>query len=231
MKKTTDKNIPQHIGLIIDGNRRWAKKRGLLTLEGHRRGLNKLKELGNYILESEVKILTVFCFSTENWNRKKSEVRYLMKLFGEAMVEKNIEEYHKKGICIKVIGQIERLDLGLQKQIKQAQDKTKNNKNGILNLAISYGGRAEIIAAIKEIIKDKKEITEDSFAKYLWTSGLPYPDLIIRSGGERRLSNFLTWQSAYSELYFSEKHWPDFTKKDIDAALEDYSKRQKRFGA
>lgn len=226
-------NIPQHLGLIIDGNRRWARKKNLPTFEGHRQGLIKLKTLGNYIFEKEVKVLTVFCFSTENWNREKNEVEYLMKLFEETLVEKSVNEYHKKGVRIKVIGQIERLSANLREKIKSAEAKTKDNKDGVLNLAISYGGRADIIEAVKKIIKDKKateEITEDVFAKYLWTDNLPYPDLIIRSGGEKRLSNFLTWQSAYSELYFSEKPWPDFEKEDIDNAFFDYSQRQKRFG-
>lgn len=228
-----EKNIPNHIGLIIDGNRRWAKEKGLSGLEGHLKGSQKLTELAQYIWDMGVKILTVYAFSTENWNRSEEEVNYLMKMMGDYLLDKNIETYHKKGIKILVIGQKERLEKGLQDKIAKTEEKTKNNKNGVLVLAISYGGRAEIIEAIKKIAREKvaeEEINEKMFDDFLWTKGLPHPELIIRSGGEQRLSNFLTWQSAYSELYFSPKFWPDFTCKDIDEAIADYSKRQKRFG-
>ena len=225
--------LPYHLGIIIDGNRRWAKKRGLPTLFGHKKGLENLKKIGEYIFKKGVKILTLYCFSTENWNRSKTEVSYLMKLFGSTLSKKNIENYHKKGIKIQVIGQIERLSKELQKKIKEAENLTKNNKKGILNLAISYGGRPEIIEAIKKIIKNKipiDKITEDIVSQNLWTKDLPYPDLIIRTGGEQRLSNFLTWQSSYSELYFPKTYWPDFSEKDLDIAFEDYEQRQRRFG-
>jgi len=225
--------IPFHLGLIIDGNRRWARERGLPTLEGHRRGLNLLKKLGDYLLKKGVKILTVYTFSTENWNRDKKEVAYLMRLLGRALDKKTIGSFQRKGIKLMVIGQKERLTKSLQNKIKEAERLTKNNKKGILNLAISYGGRQEIIQAIKNIIKKKipfDKITEDLVNQHLWTASLPYPDLIIRAAGEQRLSNFLTWQSAYSELYFAKKYWPDFTERDFDLAFKDYSQRQRRFG-
>jgi len=225
--------IPNHLGIIIDGNRRWAKERGLPAFEGHRRGFDNLKKIGEYALENGVKILTIFCFSTENWNRKKTEVSYLMRLMALAFGRKNIEGYHKKGIKIQIIGQKEKLPNYLQKKIKSAEELTKNNEKGILNLAISYGGRPEIVEAVKKIIKNETEtegITEDLINDNLWTKGLPYPDLIIRTGGEMRLSNFLTWQTAYSELYFTKKYWPGFTEKDLDAVFEDFSRRQRRFG-
>lgn len=225
--------IPYHIGIIIDGNRRWARERNLPTLKGHQRGFELLKKVGEWIHERGVKILTIYAFSTENWNRSKTEVNYLMQLFVQALEKKNIEDCHKKGIKIQIIGQKERLSKFLQGKIKEAEELTKNNKKGVLNLAFSYGGRPEIIEAIKNIIKKKvpaNKISEDLINQNLWTKGLPEPDLIIRTGGRRRLSNFLTWQSAYAELYFLDKYWPDFTEKDLDKALNDYSHCQRNFG-
>jgi len=227
------KKIPIHLGIIIDGNRRWARKRGLPSFEGHRRGLNKVNKIGEWCRKRGVKILTLYIFSTENWNRSKTEVSYLMKLFARALSKKNIQELIQKGIKLKVIGQRERLPKSLQKIIKEAEGLTKKGKKGILNLAISYGGRTEIIQAVKSIIKKKipvNKITEDLISKNLWTGDLPYPDLIIRTGGEQRLSNFFTWQSAYSEFYFTKKYWPEFTEEDLDKALLDFSLRQRRFG-
>ncbi len=228
-----NKKIPNHLGIIIDGNRRWAREKGLPTLEGHRRGLNKLKKVGEWTLKKGVKVLTIFCFSSENWNRSKIEVSYLMRLFGESLGKKTVNEYHRKGIKIQVIGQREKLSRFLRKKVKEAEELTKNNKKGILNLAISYGGRPEIIEAVKKIIERKipaEKITEDLINQNLWTRGLPYPDLIIRTGGEKRLSNLLTWQSAYSEFYFTKKYWPAFSEEDLDKALADYSQRQRKFG-
>lgn len=225
--------IPFHLGIIIDGNRRWAKKRGLPSFEGHRRGLDKVNKIGEWCRKRGVKILTLYTFSTENWNRSKKEISFLMKLLSEALNRKNVKELHQRKIKLQVIGQKERLSRFLQQRIKEAEGLTQNNKEGILNLAISYGGRPEIVQAVKNIIKKKvpvSKITEDLIDKNLWTTGLPEPDLIIRTGGAQRLSNFLTWQSIYSELYFTKKHWPEFTEKDLDKALLDYSRRQRRFG-
>lgn len=227
------KKIPVHLGIIVDGNRRWAKKRGLPILEGHRRGLNNLRKIAKHTWKKGVKILTVYCFSSENWQRTKKEVSYLMELLAGALAKKNIKEIHQKGVKIRVIGQRENLSQFVQKKIKEAEQLTKNNKKGVLNLAISYGGRPEIVRAVKNIIKKKisaNKVTENLINKNLWTAELPYPDLIIRTGGEIRLSNFLAWQSAYSELYFTKKYWPDFTEKDLDRALLDYSRRKRRFG-
>lgn len=231
LKKT--KKIPFHLGIIIDGNRRWAKKRGLPFFEGHRKGYNKVGKIGEWCNKRGIKILTLYTFSTENWNRSKKEVSYLMDLLSKALNKKSIKKLHQKKIKLQVIGQRERLSELLQKRIKEAEKLTKNNKEGILNLAISYGGRPEIIQAVKNIIEKKisaNKITEDLINQNLWTAGLPYPDLIIRTGGVQRLSNFLTWQSAYSEFYFTKKYWPAFTEKDLDKALIDYSQRQRRFG-
>ena len=223
------KKVPYHLGIIIDGNRRWAREKGLPAFEGHRKGLVKVKELIKWSKERGVKILTLFVFSTENWKRAKREVSFLMKLAKSAIAD-NLKELHKEGIKVRIIGQKERLPGFLQKTIVQAEELTKNNKGMVLNFALSYGGRAEIAQAIKKIIKKKilpKKITEDVISQNLWTSDL---DLIIRTGKEQRISNFLIWQAAYSELYFCKKYWPAFTEKDLDEALADYARRQRRFG-
>jgi len=223
------KKIPQHLGIILDGNRRWAKERGLPTFEGHRKGLEKIKEVVKWSQERGIKILTLFVFSTENWNREKKEVDYLMKL-AEKIISDNLEKLNKEGVKVRTIGQRERLPKFLQEKINKAEELTKNNDKMTLNFAISYGGRAEIVQAIKNIV-DKKipvdKITEDIIKENLWTSDV---DLIIRTGKERRISNFLIWQAAYSELYFSEKYWPAFSQKDLDKALTEYNNRQRRFG-
>lgn len=229
----SNKKIPFHLGIIIDGNRRWAKKKGLPFFEGHRKGLDNVQKIGDYCKKKGIKILTLYTFSTENWKRSKKEVNYLMRLLKESLNKKNLQELHGKKIKLQIIGQKERLPKFLQERIKEAEQLTKNNKERILNLAISYGGRPEIIQAVKNIIKKKipaNKITEDLINKNLWTAGLPYPDLIIRTGGVQRLSNFLTWQSAYSEFYFTKKSWPEFTKEDLNKALLDFSHRERRFG-
>jgi len=225
--------IPFHLGIILDGNRRWAKEKGLPSFEGHRKGLNNVQKIGDYCAKKGIKILTLYTFSTENWKRSKREISYLMKLFAESLGKKNLQELHKKEIKLQIIGQKEKLPQALQERIKEAEKLTKNNKKRILNLAISYGGRIEIIQAVKNIIKKKipvNKITEELINNNLWTTGLPYPDLIVRTGGVQRLSNFLTWQSAYSEFYFTKKFWPEFTEKDLDKALLDFSLRERRFG-
>lgn len=224
---------PEHLAIIIDGNRRWAKKRGLPSFYGHKKGLDNVKKIANYCFKKGVKILTLYVFSTENWQRSKTEVAYLIRLLGSAFSQANIKELNEKEIKLNIIGQKERLSKQLQEKIDNSLKATESNKKGILNLAISYGGQAEIIQAIKNIIKKKlkeSEITEKVIDENLWTAGLPYPDLIIRTGGDWRLSNFLLWQSAYSELYFENKTWPDFNEKDIDKIFLDYSQRSRRFG-
>lgn len=225
--------IPKHLGIIIDGNRRWAKERGLPSFEGHCQGLNNVNKIGEWCRKRGVKILTIYVFSVENWNRSKIEVAYLMKLFGKALGKKNINDLLKKGIKIKVIGQKEKLPKILQERIKKAEALTKKCQKGILNLAMSYGGKTEILEAVKNIIRKKipvNKITENLINQNLWTAGLPEPDLIIRTGGELRLSNFLTWQSVYSEFYFTKKYWPDFALEDLDQAFLEYSQRQRRLG-
>jgi len=218
-----------HLGIIIDGNRRWAKKRGLPTFEGHKKGIDKVKKAIEWANKREIKNLTFFVFSTENWKRSKKEVDYLMKL-AEEMIKDYEDTAKKEKIRIRVIGKKERLPKSLQKEIEKVENSTKNNKRMTVNFALSYGGRNEIVEVIKKIIEKKiplEKINEKTISQNLWTTDL---DLLIRTGKEKRLSNFLLWQSAYSELYFSSKYWPDFTEKDLEKALNDYYSRQRRFG-
>jgi len=222
--------IPHHLGIIVDGNRRWAKEKKLPVFYGHKKGLEVIKDSIRWCRNRGIKILTLFVFSTENWKRSKSEVDYIMRLLRQALSKKNVQKINKENIVIRAIGQRERLPKPLQEAIVKAEETTKNNKGMILNFALSYGGRTEIIEAMKKIIKRKippEEITEDTIKESLWTSDV---DLIIRTGKEKRISNFLIWQGAYSELYFSNKYWPDFNEKDLDLALIDYVSRQRRFG-
>lgn len=226
------KKIPNHVAIIMDGNRRWAHEKGLPTLVGHKKGYDKFREMGEACLERGIKILTVYAFSTENWNRSKKEINYLMNLLKNA-VTKHSKELHKKDIKLQILGRISRLPQDLQEAIKKAVELTKNNKKGILNIALNYGGHAEIIDAVKSIMNDKvsaQKVDESLFEKYLYTAGMPQVDLLIRTGGEMRISNFLPWQLAYAELYFTPKYWPDFTEKDLDDALVDYNKRERRMG-
>ena len=214
----------------MDGNRRWATTRRLPSFEGHRAGYKKVEDILNWCRDAGIKILTLYAFSTENWQRSKKEVDFLMKLFYLAFT-KDIKELHKNNICVRVIGRKNGLSEKIQKAIKRSEELTKNNTAIILNLAINYGGRPELVDAFNKILKNPpKEITEDLISKNIYTAGLPDPDLIIRTSGERRLSGFLTWQSAYSELYFIKRHWPKFSKEDFDDALNDFANRQRRFG-
>lgn len=228
--------------LLPDGNRRWAKERGLPSIQGHLAGQQNILRFTGYCKEKGVKILTAFGFSVENWRRPKQEVKYLMQILENGLQEE--VKRHKaakenpnmlgSGVKIRVIGQKERLPKSLQNVIKRLEYLTKDNKDFILNLAVSYSGRWDILQAVKKIIKEKiplKKINEVFFEKYLSTEKMPSPDLVIRTSGERRISNFLLWQNAYAELYFSDKYWPDFSKKDFDLALKEYSKRQRRFGS
>jgi undecaprenyl diphosphate synthase len=231
-------HIPQHIVLFPDGNRRWARQKGLHTLDGHKKGYENLLDFAEWCKNRGVKVLTAFGFSTENWNRSPEEVDYLMKLLENGLL-KNVEKYmqdekwQKYGVKLKVIGQRDRLPLSLQKAIERAEETTKNNSQLQLNLAVSYGGKWDILQAIKRIVEEKipsDKIDEKLFESYLSTAGLPAPDFIIRAGGEMRMSNFVLWQAAYSELYFCPKFWPDFTEKDLDDALAEFDRRSRRFG-
>src|SRR3989339_921376 len=216
-----------HLAIIMDGNRRWAKNNGLASLVGHRKGYEKMKEVADWCIEAGIKVLTVYAFSTENWNRSEHEVKYLMDLF-RLVLKNDLEKLAKQGIRVNVIGQKERLDSDIQDLIAKAENKTKNNQRLIFNLAISYGGRPEIIQVVKKIVDQKIEpekINEQLVNKLLWTAGLPDPDLIIRTSGEHQLSNFLTWQSAYSELLFIDRYWPDFSQVDLQQAIDVFNNR------
>lgn len=225
-------NIPQHIVLFPDGNRRWAKKNGLPSLEGHKKGYDKIVDFCEWCNKRGAKGLTAFGFSTENWNRTEEEVNYLMKLLENGIISWLGKRTDMK-VKVRIIGQKERLPKSLQEVIERVEFETKDNTDLFLNLAISYGGRWDILNAVKNIINDKvpvDKIDEKLFDNYLSTAGLPAPDLVIRAGGEMRLSNFVLWQAAYAELYFSPKLWPDFSEEDLDKAFAEYDARHRRFG-
>jgi len=224
--------VINHLGIIMDGNRRWAKEHGLPGLEGHRCGYDKIVEVGDWCLARGIKVLTVYAFSTENWNRTQEEVGYLMDLFYKALTVE-IEAFHRKGIKVRVIGSREKLSEKLIAAIDAAEAKTKDNREGTLNLAINYGGRLEIVTAMKRALAagvKPEELSEEVISQNIWTAGQPDPDLIIRTSGEQRLSGFLTWQSVYSELYFCRKNWPDFAEADLDEAVAEFNSRNRRFG-
>jgi undecaprenyl diphosphate synthase len=226
------KKIPKHVGIIIDGNRRWAKERNLPTLEGHLKGYDKLKQAPNWFFKRGVKILSVFVFSTENWNRSQAEVNYLMKLIKKAF-EEELEEVHKKEYRIIISGRLDELPGDLPEICHEVMNKTKIYTKGIFNICLNYGGRAEIVDAIGKMIKNKvklEQVHEGMVRKYLYTPELSDPDIIVRTSGEQRLSGFLLWHSEYSELFFLKKYWPDFEESDVDLILEEYSQRERRFG-
>ncbi|TSC69978.1 MAG: undecaprenyl diphosphate synthase [Parcubacteria group bacterium Gr01-1014_46] len=227
---STELKIPNCVGIILDGNRRWAIKNGLPKLEGHRIGL--LKTLKNTTLIARdfgVKHLVVYMFSTENWNREPIEVSYLMDLFREAM-KKEILDLGKEGVRVRFVGQRERFSPDLQEAMSNTERETENNTKITLWPCLSYGGRAEILEATKKIKESGEEINEENFGKYLWTAGMPDPDIIIRTSGEQRLSGFLTWQSVYSELFFTQTPWPDFSKEEFEKIIEEYGERERRMG-
>lgn len=225
--------IPKHVGIIMDGNGRWAELRGLPRIEGHRRGVERSKEVIEVSAELGLKALTIYAFSMENWQRPSSEVTTLMKLL-ELYLKKELDVLMKKGIIFRTIGDIWRLPNHIQGIVREAEEKTASNKGMILTTALSYSGRDEILRAVKKILYAgirPEDLTEEIFNSYLDTTGLPSPDLIIRTSGEMRISNFLLWQGAYSEFYFTDTLWPDFTKDEFLVAIQDYQRRDRRFGS
>jgi undecaprenyl diphosphate synthase len=229
---SNQKILPYHIGFILDGNRRWAKDRGLPTFVGHKKGVERTDEIIKYAQNLDIKIITIYAFSTENWKRAEKEVLFLMKLFEDFTVSK-IKSINQQGIKIRILGNLKKLPASLQKTLKQAMKLTKNNQKMIVNVALNYGGRDEITRAFRKLVVSKikpKEITEKLINQSLDTAGLPDPDFIIRTSGEQRLSNFLPWQATYSELYFPKVCWPDFDKKQLDIAIKEFQKRQRRQG-
>ncbi len=224
--------LPNHIAIIMDGNRRWAQQRGLPSLEGHRAGLKILRSTAEYLGNHQVKYLTVYGFSTENWNRDPSELEGLFQLFTETL-NKEAPELNKRGVKLRHLGRLDELPTDVQLAINRAVDLTKNNSDMTLNYAVNYGGRTEIVDAVHRLIDEgipSQGIDERLFSRYLYTDGIPDIDLLIRTGGELRLSNFLIWQTAYSEYFFTPVLWPDFDTKELEKALLSYGERQRRFG-
>jgi len=222
-------SLPKCIGLIIDGNRRWAKNKGLATLEGHRKGAEILVDTARLVRDRGIKHMVVYAFSTENWNRSEEEVSYLMDLIKE-QVTKQLSELGKENIRIRVIGQRDRLSPDVIAAIEKSEKESEGMDGMTLWVCLSYGGRAEILEAVKAVSEEGGEVTEDNFKKYFWSAEMPDPDIIIRTGGEKRLSNFLLWQVAYAELFFVDTMWPDFSEKILDEILEEYSERDRRHG-
>ncbi len=232
-----NQRLPRHIGIIMDGNGRWAQSRRLPRIEGHRVGSKNVRKIGTHASNLGVEILTLYAFSKENWARPRAEVELLMALLRIYAIRERAV-LMKNNIRMRVIGDLSGFPVAAQKELLATIELTKKNSGMILQLALGYGGRADLVQAMRQIAKEvqsgdlkSEEISEDLVSKYLWTSGQPDPDLIIRTSGEFRTSNFLTWQSAYSELYFTEKAWPEFTTEDLDLALQAYQERERRFGA
>jgi undecaprenyl diphosphate synthase len=223
---------PHHVGLILDGNRRWAKERGLPYGDGHVQGVETLKEVARSAFDSGVKFLSAYVFSTENWKRTKSEVKFLMSLLLRVL-DRDLEQLHKEGVKVVVLGSRYGLSKKIVSAIERAEEKTKDNEKGVLALCLNYGGHQELVDAVKKILQarvDFDEVTAEVIAKNLYHPEVPPVDLIIRTSGEHRLSNFMLWRSEYAELYFSDKYWPDFKDEDLQTALEAYANRERRIG-
>jgi len=221
--------LPTHIGIILDGNRRWAKAKGLAKTIGHASGIRQARKIIKHAGKRGIHVISMYCFSKENWQRPKDEVEYLMNFF-DAFIKKHINELHKEGVRLKVLGEMSELPNFLVESLKKGIELTKNNKNMIVQLALNYTGRDEIKRALEKLKEKDVPITEESISDHLDTGGIPDLDMIIRTSGEQRLSGFMLWQAAYAELYFTPVPWPDFTPKEFDKALEEYGNRQRRFG-
>jgi undecaprenyl diphosphate synthase len=224
--------IPTHVAIIMDGNGRWAASRGLPRLAGHRAGTENLRRIIRACVEFGVKYLTIYAFSTENWGRPAEEVEGLMQIV-EDVIDRELQELNREGVQLRHLGHLDPLNISLQEKVLQAIEMTRNNTRLTLNLAFNYGGRDEIICAIREMLRNNlkpEEVTDSLVSKYLFTADLPDPDLIIRTSGEMRISNFLIWQAAYAEWYVTQTYWPDFDREEFRKALLDYSLRDRRFG-
>ncbi len=232
MAKPRIKHIPNHVAIIMDGNGRWAKERGLPRLAGHRAGTDNIRRAIKCLADYEVKYITLFAFSTENWSRPRREVQGLMRIM-EEVIDQETANLHKDGVKILHLGHLDGLSERLQQKVQYAIELTKHNTRCTLCIAFNYGGRAEVVDAVRRILRDgitSDNIDEALISRYLYTTDLPDPDLIIRTGGEMRLSNFLIWQAAYSEYYATTTLWPDFGPEEIERALIAYSERERRFG-
>ena len=224
--------IPQHVAIIMDGNGRWAISRGLPRVAGHKAVTENLRRVIRSTAEFGIKYLTIYAFSTENWGRPPEEVQGLMGILQD-VIDRELNELHEEGVQLRHIGRLERLDPKIQAKVLKAIDLTRNNDRLILNIAWNYGGRDEIVCAIQKIIKDgiaPDDVTSELVSRYLFTAGVPDPDLVIRTSGELRISNFLIWQAAYSEWYVTPTYWPDFDKEEYRHALEVFAQRDRRFG-
>lgn len=230
-KQTTERVLPTHIAIIMDGNGRWAKKRSLPRTAGHAAGSKNFKDIARYCNKIGLKYLTVYAFSTENWKRPKEEVDNIMKIFKEYL--QDAKNFKDENIQVQFIGDRSVLDADIQQLMKESEDASRDATGLHLNIAINYGGRDEIVHAVKEIVNQgvaAENITEQTISQYLYTANQPDPDFIIRPSGEYRLSNYLIWQSAYAEYWFSDILWPDFKPKDLEKAIEEFNKRNRRFG-
>lgn len=224
--------IPTHVAIIMDGNGRWARERRLPRLAGHRAGVDNLKRVLEACVEFGIQYLTIFAFSTENWDRPPVEVRGLLKIL-EEVIDTEIAELHKNGVQLRHMGRLDRLQPALQEKIRRAIELTQDNQKLILNVAWNYGGRDEIVHAIQKMLADgisPEEVDEELVSSYLYTTNCPDPDLMIRTSGEFRMSNFLIWQGAYTELYTTPTYWPDFDREELLKALREYALRERRFG-
>lgn len=225
-------SVPQHVAIIMDGNGRWALQRGLPRLAGHRAGTENLRRVIRSTVEFGVKYLTIYAFSTENWGRPPEEVQGLMFILQD-VIDRELKELDKEGVQLRHIGRLERLDPKIQAKVLKAIELTRNNDRLILNVAFNYGGRDEIVYVIQKMIRDGVEpdkVTDELVSQYLFTAGVPDPDLIIRTSGELRASNFLIWQAAYSEWYMTPTYWPDFDREEYRHALETFGQRDRRYG-
>lgn len=232
-----ENNLPEHIAIIMDGNRRWAKEKNLEVKQGHYAGAENLEKIAQYANKIGIKYMTVYAFSTENWKRSENEVKALMMIL-KNYIEKLLERTSANNIKINILGDISRLEIGLQNSINKIIDKTKNNTGLTLNIAFNYGGRAEILRATKHIAEevhegklDLEKIDEKCIENHLYTKGQPDPDILIRTSGEIRISNFLLWQLAYTEFIFIDKYWPNFNENDIEESIHIFQKRHRKFGA
>ncbi len=225
--------LPRHVAIIMDGNGRWATERGLPRAEGHRAGVEKIRSVLDFMGEHAVEYVTIYAFSTENWNRPQDEVSGIMAILRE-VIEEEAQALHERGVRIIHLGRTDRLGADLKEAVSNAQELTKDNKRMTLSVAFDYGGRSEILEAIRGLMRDSispEDLDEDLLSQYLYTAGIPDPDLIIRTGGEHRLSNFLLWQSAYSEFFTTSIPWPELGPQEIEEAFQSYHSRKRRFGA
>ncbi len=231
-KPQLPERIPPHVAIIMDGNGRWARARGLPRLAGHRAGVDNLRRVIEAAVEFGIGYLTIYAFSTENWSRPPDEVRGLLNILDE-VIDRELEELNRNGVCLRHIGRLERLDPALQVKVQKAIDLTRDNRKLVLNIAWNYGGRDEIVYALQQILRQgarPEEVDEALISRHLFTAGSPDPDLVVRTSGELRTSNFLIWQAAYAEWYVTPTLWPDFGRDELLAALVEYAGRERRFG-